>query len=187
MCAACVAAPGTIGRRVGGTAQPGAHLVLSGLLALLDLGHEAADAGRWIAAGGAVEMAARLAPQAGIERRLGQRQMAFDVGRVLAGQPAHDADPLQRFGLARGIEIERCEIGMRRQRPAALDRLHRLLRVARLELQLGEAPRHGDALRRQCERIARQRQRVAGAAFALGLAAALDLQQGLQGATLVGA
>ena len=84
-----------------------------------------------LAAAGGLEMPPRLAPQAGVERRLGQRQMAFDVVGLLRRQPAHDADPLQRIAFARRLEIELGEVGMRRQRPAALQGLHRALGVAR--------------------------------------------------------
>ena len=76
-----------------------------------------------VGAAGRLEMAPRLAPQAGIERGLGQRQMAFDIVGLLRRQAAHDADPLQRLGFARRLEIELGEVGMRRQRPAALQRL----------------------------------------------------------------
>ena len=75
---------------------------------------------------------------------------------------------------------------MRRQRPAALQRLLRALCVARLDLQSGEALGDGDALGREREGLARQRQRIGGIAVAFGGAAALDQQQRFQRAALVG-
>ena len=74
---------------------------------------------------------------------------------LLRRQPAHDADALQRIALARRLEIERGEIGMRRQRPAALQGLHRALGVARLDLQLGEP-----LGRRRCARAPGRRPRA---------------------------
>src|SRR5262249_25752963 len=56
------AAPGAVGRRVGGARQPVVDLRLLGMRAFLDLGHQATDAHCGVAAACALEIAPRLAP-----------------------------------------------------------------------------------------------------------------------------
>src|SRR5215207_9189029 len=77
------AAPGAVGRRIGGAGQPIVHLGLLCPRTLLDLGHQAADAHRRAGAAGDLEMPPRLAPQRRLERDLGQREMALDVVLVV--------------------------------------------------------------------------------------------------------
>jgi hypothetical protein len=152
----------------------------------LDISHHAADPRRRMVAAGKLEMAPCLAPQAGVEGGLGDRDMAFEIVDLLLDQSAHEADAFQRIGLAGRREVKRGEIGMRRKRPGAFERLHGPWRLARLDLQFSQARRHRNALGRQAERFARQAKRIGLVALAFGLAAALHQQQRLQRAALVG-
>ncbi len=76
---AAVAHPGRVGEGLAGLEQPFAGLVQVAVLGLLQARHEAADPVGRAGLGRPAQVAPGLAPELGIERRLGQRQEALQV------------------------------------------------------------------------------------------------------------
>ena len=165
--AAPPAYPGRIRRGLGGAAEPPARGSCVAVRGLLEPGHKPADPGLRPGAGGAVQIAPRLAPQLRLKRRLAERDAALQMPGPKALQDLQMLHPLQRVRGRPSAGVSLRQIGMGLARPGPLDDARRPLLPAGLDQKRDEAHRRRHEFGGQIVGLAGALQGVPG--FARGL------------------
>ena len=126
-----------IGRRGDRAVEPLAHGSELPVLGFFQPRHQAAQPRSRTGRQRVVQMAARLAPEPGIERGLGQRQVAFARRRVLCRESLDGLDPRKRRFATVDFSTDLRKIGMGGSAPSAFDGLRRATGPTLAEQQSG--------------------------------------------------